>query len=152
MPVTLQPIDKDNWRQAIKLKLTEDQKGFVAPNWYSIIECLYEDSPYAYSMAIMADDVMVGYSLFGYFSDDPPGECWIGRLMIDSDHQGKGYGRAALMAILAHLKAANQCGQIFLSVEPENTIARALYESAGFVSTGRIEHDELVYEYTGDQG
>ena len=38
MNVTLQPVTAENWRALIKLKVREDQNGFVASNLYSIAE------------------------------------------------------------------------------------------------------------------
>ena len=34
---------------------------------------------------------------------------------------------------------------VFLSFEPENKGAAALYRSVGFVDTGRVEYGEIVY-------
>jgi diamine N-acetyltransferase len=38
MSLSAQPVTKDNWRKLANLKVREDQKGFVAPNVYSIAE------------------------------------------------------------------------------------------------------------------
>ena len=36
MDITLEPITKDNWEEAIELTVQEEQKRFVASNLYSI--------------------------------------------------------------------------------------------------------------------
>jgi len=36
------------------------------------------------------------------------------------------------------------CRQVALSYRPDNTVARGLYASAGFVETGEMEDDEVV--------
>jgi diamine N-acetyltransferase len=147
----LKPIDRENWRAVCKLKLAAEQENYVAPNWYSIIEALldYTGVPTVRSVAIMAGDTVIGYALYGYFPEDPTGECWVGRLMIGLDHQRKGYGRIALRQIVADLQTMADCSAILLSINPENAGARALYESEGFVHEGRIEDDELVFVYRG---
>ena len=44
--------------------------------------------PSANLKAIYADDKMVGFTMFGLDEDD--GKYYLGRLMIDEKHQGKG--------------------------------------------------------------
>jgi len=144
--ITLQNITKDNWQQAIKLKVAESQKNFVAPNWYSIIEVLFNSDDFE-SRGIYADDVMVGYVMYGLDDEKSEPEYWIVRLMIGEDHQKKGYGRQALPLILAEMQARYQCDAVFLSFEPENTVARDFYLSEGFVDTGRVEYGETVFRY-----
>ena len=140
--ITLREINKDNWREATKLNVSDDQQNFVAPNWYSIIEALFE--PELYSYGIYAGDDMVGYVMCGLDADDT-GEYWIVRLMTDKTHQNKGYGRTALHKIIDMMHEKFNCHIIFLSFEPENHIAKKFYESVGFVDTGRVEHGEIVY-------
>ncbi|MDM9593359.1 GNAT family N-acetyltransferase [Pseudomonas guariconensis] len=52
---------------------------------------------------------------------------WIYRLMIDRNHQGRGYGRAALRALMAHLHSLPGGPSVALGVDPENVGARRLY-------------------------
>lgn len=138
--ITLQEITKDNWKQACKLKLKEGQEHFVAPNWYSIIEGLFEGFPIR---AVYDGETMVGFTMYGYDSDE--NEHWIVRLMVDQEHQGKGCGRAAMHAVIDALKTQPGCEAIHISFEPENEPARKLYASLGFEDTGRVEHGETVY-------
>jgi diamine N-acetyltransferase len=56
--------------------------------------------------------------------------------MIDKRHQGKGYGRAAMVALIERIKAQGNFRAIELSFEPTNTAAERLYASLGFVRTG----------------
>ena len=69
---------------------------------------------------------------------------WIGGLVIDAEYQGKGYGRAAMEALLDYLAAQPGYREAALSCDPENTVARRLYASLGFVETGERVDDELV--------
>lgn len=149
MPIELVPINHENWRKAVNLKVADHQDHWVAPNWYSIIEASFESGPYVNSMAIMDGPTMVGFTLFGRFSKDPAGEYWIDRLMIDTAYQRQGYGRAAMEAITQHIHAQPDVQAICISIVPDNQPARALYESLGFVHEGRIVEGELVFVYKG---
>ena len=57
--LTLKEITSKNWRDIVKLSVTEKQKKFVAPNVYSIVEAHYSD--HAWFRAIYADDTPVGF-------------------------------------------------------------------------------------------
>jgi diamine N-acetyltransferase len=126
MAVRLVPITKDNWREAIRLKVREDQKGFVATNVYSIAEAsFYPDQ--VHCRAVYDDDTMVGFVMYGYDDEDYGGYAII-RLMVDERYQGKGYGRAAMLAMIEALKQQPDCDKIYISFEPENHAARAVHQ------------------------
>lgn len=143
MTISLRPITKDNWEEAIRLKVAEDQKHFVASNLYSIAEASFY--PTAITNGIYADETMVGFTLYGYNDEDGKVGYWIVRLMIDQAHQGKGYGRAAMGLIIDALRSKPDCDQIYISFEPENETARKLYASLGFVDDQRVIDEEVVY-------
>ncbi len=142
MTITLREINKDNWRTAAKLNLTEQQKTFIAPNWYSMLQVVYSGGE-LYDRGIYLDDEMIGYTMMG---QDPANKrCYIDRFMIALEHQGKGHGRVAMHAIIDALKTRYNPDSIFITFEPENAIARKLYESLGFVDTGELDDGELVF-------
>ena len=140
MKVTLKEIDRENFGRCVKLEVGEDQKGFVAPNVFSIAQSKVE--PAFNVQAVYDGEEMVGFVMYGW--DEEEGCHCLGRLMIDRNHQGKGYGRAATEAVIERLRAEPGCKQIMLSVNPANTNAQALYESLGFVRTGEVAHGEEV--------
>ena len=92
---------------------------------------------------------MFGYGPIPGDEDEPPvaaGNYCLWRFMIDRNFQGRGYGKAALEAALRYL-AGLPCGPaeyIWLSYEPENQRARAMYRSMGFVENGQRCDDEIV--------
>ena len=138
--VTLRDITRDNFKQCIKLEVRDDQKTFVATNVFSIAQSKVE--PTYIPQAVYHDEEMVGFCMYGY---DPEDDCYgVGRLMIDKHHQGKGYGRAAIVEAIRRMREQPDCREIALSVEPENTSAQKLYESLGFVKTGEVVHGEEV--------
>ena len=138
MPLTFKPIDKDNWHTAIRLEVAEAQRKFVASNLYSIAESKFE--PQASPLGIFNDDgTMVGFLMYGSYKS----EMWIWRLMVDQRYQRQGYGRAAMQAVVTALQTMGH-QDIFVSYEPENTVAAKLYADLGFEPTGRIDDGEIV--------
>lgn len=75
---------------------------------------------------------------------------WIGGLVIDAEHQGKGLGRATVEAVLALWEdqepslSGTPYHQAALSVTRDNETALRLYRSLGFVETGERSDDEFV--------
>lgn len=139
--VTLCPVTADNWEKCIRLSVREDQKSFVASNLYSLAEAgIYPDC--WIPQAIYQDDAMVGFLMYGVEPEDKT--LWICRLMINAQHQGRGYGRDAMEQLLARMRAEGAHDTVFISFEPENTAAKGLYESLGFVLTGELAGDEQV--------
>ena len=63
---------------------------------------------------------------------------------IDHREQGKGYGKAALLAIIEDLKQLPDNHEIRLSCEPDNAVAERLYRAVGFAATGEIQDEEIV--------
>jgi diamine N-acetyltransferase len=140
MTVTLQNITRDNWRACIKLTTTEAQTHFVATNVVSIAQAYVE--PSFVPLAIYNDDTMIGFAMIG--RDEETGADWIIRFMIDQTMQRKGYGRAAMQALLARLTQQPDCREIRISYEPDNSVAERLYQSLGFHPTGEVEHGEVI--------
>ncbi|MBF2007787.1 GNAT family N-acetyltransferase [Chlorogloeopsis sp. ULAP01] len=145
MEINLREINQDNWKECIRLKTTEEQEKFVASNLYSLAESKFYPSSVAFGIYhnetiigfIMYDRMDSGYQNSGYF---------IWRFMIDKNHQGKGYGKAAMQAVIKLLQQKPDCKEILIGYKPENIVAEKLYLSLGFQKTGLIEHgDVLVY-------
>ena len=61
--------------------------------------------------------------------------------------RGRGYGRAAMLLLIDRIRSEmdENRHRIFISFEPENEVAKSLYESLGFVPDGRVEYGEIVY-------
>jgi len=140
--IELRDITADNWEDVANLKVAGDQQSFVAPNVYSIAESKFY--PGVEIKAIHAGETLVGFIMWGPDPVHNPPEMWIWRFMIAAEHQGNGYGRAAMQAALDHLRAQPGVDAVFLSFEPDNTGADRLYTSLGFRRTGRVEYGEIV--------
>src|SRR5215213_4661555 len=115
--VILRDVTRENWKECARLKVAEAQSGFVAPNVWSLAELKYD--PVWVPQAVYAGDEVGGFVMYGVEN----GAGWILRLMVDERRQGKGYGRAALLAAVPRLKAIPGCGPVRLSVVPSNSAA-----------------------------
>jgi diamine N-acetyltransferase len=138
--VTLKDVNKDNWDECCNLKLSTKQGGLVAPHMYTISET--EIEPAFVPLAIYVDNKVVGFAMYGLDPDD--GKYWIYRLMIDVDHQGKGYGKAALAQLIKRLSELADCDEIFAGYKPWNNVAASLFGEMGFERTGEMLSGEFV--------
>ncbi len=136
--VRLKDVTAKNWRKIARLELAPDQVDLVADNLHSIAESKFD--PDARPRAVYAGDEPVGFLMY----DASEREALIYRFMIDRRHQGKGYGRAALVAALDEIKALPNVRKAVISYMPENKVAKAFYASLGFVETGIDEDGEMM--------
>ena len=154
--IRLERISGKNVWEILKLRVGDAQKSFVAPNDVSIIEAYIAVSHHghAFPFGIYEDETPVGFCMIGFGADDDwedapaiaKGSYNLWRFMIDERYQRKGYGRAAMHLILDFI-AGEPCGPAeycWLSYEPENTAAKALYASFGFSETGEWDGDEVI--------
>ena len=152
----LEKINGHNVWDVLKLKVSEHQRSFVADNNDSVIEAYVAISAngYAFPFGIYNDEIPVGFLMIGFGTDDdwtdaPPvaeGNYNLWRLMIDERYQNKGYGREAVKLALEFVRTF-PCGPAeycWLSYEPENSVARRLYGSFGFVETGDTDKNEII--------
>lgn len=145
MNIELKEIDRNNWLETIGLEVYLEQKDFVAPNAVSLAEAYVQpDNLGLHPLAIYADDVLVGFAMYGRHPQHERGQ-WIQRFMIDQRYQGQGFGKAAMSLLLELLKSKDDCHEIGLCVNPDNRAAQAFYRSFGFVDTGRMHSGEQVY-------
>lgn len=140
--VVLKEIDRHNFFDVIKLKVSEEQNKFVATNMFSLAQA--KAFPECECLAIYHDDELVGFTM--YCMDHEDQEYWIYRLMIDAKYQSKGYGKAAMELVIEKIKEDRQHRVIYISFEPENIWAQQLYEQLGFIADGRVIDGEVVYK------
>jgi diamine N-acetyltransferase len=138
MSITLQPLTRENLWPVVELKVHPEQENFVAPNIDSIANAYVE--PTFAPFAVYAGDDLVGFAMYGQHPDT--GAWWVIRLMIALEHQGRGYGRAAMEAVIGLMSQRTGCTEIVTSFVPGNAVASALYEALGFRPTGEIEDGE----------
>ncbi len=141
--LSLVEIDRHNYLPVLDLSVSPEQKDFVASNQYSLAQAYV--MPECVPLALYAENRPVGFAMYSLDLEDH--QYWIYRLMIDQRYQGVGYGREAMLLLIAHIRglADEEHDRIYISFEPENAAARALYESLCFVPDGRVLYGETVY-------
>ena len=144
--VRLEDVTAQNWRAVLRLKLAEDQQRLLASNAYSIAQSKYDEA--AQPRAIYAGGKVVGFLMYDVPEvDDADQNVSIYRFMVDKEHQGKGYGRAALTRAIEEIKDSPGIRKILISYVPGNARAKTFYASLGFVELPSKEGDwELVAE------
>ncbi|HUU78427.1 MAG TPA: GNAT family N-acetyltransferase [candidate division Zixibacteria bacterium] len=145
MSITLKTINRENFEELISLHVTPEQEQFVASNLYTIAQMQFKEEKIA--LGIYTGGIAVG--LIAYDLEDY--DIW--RLMIDSQYQGKGYGRKAIELVLNVLRNDGRLKIARTSVVVENIVMIHLIESFGFKENGNVlrfredgEPDEIEFE------
>ncbi|MGN1410798.1 MAG: GNAT family N-acetyltransferase [Eubacteriales bacterium] len=134
--VNFRKITEDNFDAIIKMKRPEGE-NFVAPNAVSLAQAwLYRDDGDVFPFAIYNDDTVVGFMLLEEEIDEKRLDLW--RIMISTEHEGKGYGTAAVKLMIQYAKDSGRYKNIYLICGPENYNARHIYDKLGFQPTGKI--------------
>ncbi len=137
MQLHFRPVDIKNRAEAEKLSVFPCQKGFIE----SVSQCLAEaDADSRWKPTLIYDGTTpVGFAMYGYFENPPPGQLWLDRLLIDKNYQGQGYGKAAALALLEKLSGEYRCRTVYLSAYENNTAAISLYRQIGFDFNGEYD-------------
>ena len=153
--VTLEPVDRHNYRKLFSMQLRPEQITFVTPPRWTLARCYvrqfgdgFEHLPH---LIVTDGGEVVGYSTTACdpASDD---DYWIDDIMIDAAHQGKGYGRAGVAETIKKIVTRYpRCRAIQLTCFRANTNAAALYMSMGFEPTGAVDNEfgEPNYKLSG---
>lgn len=136
--VTLRPVTSENLDAITKLEVTEAQKGFVAPNVYSMAEAAL--APKAWPRAIYADETPVGFLMM--HMDTFAATYYLWRFMIAGEHQGKGYGYQALQLLIEQIRRRPRAKEMTLSYVPGEGCPQPFYQKLGFVDTGEVHDGE----------
>jgi len=145
--VNLNPINSwEDFEAMTGLEVHEEQKKFVETNEASFAEAyalwrFNDNEPYV--LGIYDGDTPVGFTIFCYEiaqsnRNDRLGEpvYFLWHIMIDKNHQGKGYGKSALAQIIETVskKPLGDANWFYTWIVPGCT-AHKLYLNAGFVKT-----------------
>jgi diamine N-acetyltransferase len=142
MKITLEPVDRENYRALFRMQLKPGQELFVTPPRWTLARCYtrifgdnFEHRPHL---------IRAGAEVAGYVTTvcDPASaeDYWIDDIMIDAAHQGIGYGRAAMRETIGAILARYpRCRAVQLTCFRDNTSAAALYRSLGFEPTGGVD-------------
>ena len=91
--LSLIPVTSKNRRAIEKLKVLPHQTGFIE----SVADCMKEADQLAawHPMCIYDNDTMIGFTMYGMIQEPAYTRLWFDRLLIDKQHQGKGYAKPA---------------------------------------------------------
>ena len=152
MMITLRPITMENVWDIYKLKA---DKKLVASNAESLAEAyafLNEFGPDLLLVrGVYKDELAVGFLMVDLGTDwgfDNGGEPYynLWRLMIDENHQNKGYGRAAMEILIGELKSGihGKARTFYSATAPASTVTPKFYGSFGMKPTGEMDGDETI--------
>ena len=135
--IYLEPITAENLDEVLQVSFDENQKGFVSTTADSLAQAyVYRDT--AFPFAVCNDGDVVGFIMMGYYEAKDYYTLW--KLLIDKDHQNRGYGRKALELGISYIKERFGAKEVYTGVIPSNVAAKHLYKSAGFEGTGLFEN------------
>lgn len=146
--ITIVPINKENWEEAVKIAVTEVQRVCV-PSVTESLAYAYikpwdeELDPYL----LYLGPLLIGFFYISY-SPDSMDNYWIGGFQIDQAYQSKGYGRQSLQQIISFIRNTHQkCEVLSLTVEANNEVAIKLYEDFGFICHHQENSDgEVIFK------
>ncbi|MDO4567027.1 MAG: GNAT family N-acetyltransferase [Oscillospiraceae bacterium] len=142
MKTELKQIDESNFIEAFNLKLRPSQEEYVSNPVRSLAQAYIYRSQCT-PFGVYAEGKMVGYLMVIYDYDVSEYNIW--HMMIDAEHQGKGFGRAALLNALEYIKTKpfGDSRRVSLTCHRENLPALKLYADLGFESTGAVFDEEI---------
>ena len=146
--VTLREITDDNRDAVVALSVTEDQSQYVATVADSLDEAAELPDAKPWYRAIYADDEPVGFVMIsdGITVDNPDyvGPYYVWRLLIDTKHQGLGYGTAALHLVCEHVRTRPDARVLLVSHVVGPTSPVTFYQQYGFQLTGDVQDGEPI--------
>jgi len=145
--VTLREIDPEIESAVLALRVSPEQERYVDGVAKSLVDAANEPEGHPWIRAVVADGVPVGFVMVSWdvvpVADRLWGPYYLWRLLVDTRHQGRGHGAAAVRLVADAVRAAGgealltSCGQGPGSPQP-------FYEGLGFVPTGEVDsHGEV---------
>ena len=142
--IELREITSTNFEAVLELEVSKDQEKFVSSTSYSLAQA-YAYRKNAFPFAIYADDIIVGFIMFGFYESRNQYTLW--KFLIDKRHQKKGYGKAALLLGIERMKEEHNITEMYTGVSLGNEVAECLYKSIGFRLTGLVENGMKELRY-----
>ncbi len=144
MKIEFRSVDRTNYNECIELSVNENQKRFVAPNQFSLVQAAYE--PNLYPLAIYNESQMIGFILYDF--DEELNGWSMSRFMIGSFFQNCGFGKQALKQFLFFFKENYpDVLELYTSAEVDNMKAIELYKRAGFKEGNIFEYEAGGVQY-----
>ncbi|WP_455678234.1 GNAT family N-acetyltransferase [Sharpea azabuensis] len=139
--VKIVEVNAENWYECCKLEVSTEQKEYIESNAISIAQSKFEHTLKPY--AIYAGEKVVGFLMYNSVQEELDGY-WIYRIMVDKEYQGKGIGKAATKLMISEMAKLPNARKIIVGYHPDNTEARNLYSSLGFIDKGNRFGKEMA--------
>ena len=138
--VSLQPVTAENEAAVAALRVRPSQERLVAANVQSLADA--RAVPACEPFAVYAGETPVGFLMLRH--DYPgPRDYYLLRLMVAAEHQGRGYGTAALERLVEHVRTLPGASALRTSYDVGEGNAGPFYARLGFVATGGTNGDEV---------
>jgi GNAT superfamily N-acetyltransferase len=142
--ITLREIPEDDAGSVLALQLAPGQERFVSTVADSLAEAEAHPEGNPWFRAVHADDEPVGFVMLSWDVEPQPpdinGPWFLWKLLIDSRHQGKGYGREVVRQIV-DLVRSHGATELLTSHVPGEGGPAGFYARLGFVPTGELDPD-----------
>lgn len=144
-------LSDEDRRAALELRVAPGQEEFVASVEVSFLEAEKYPNAVARYWAVYDGDSMVGFTMISdgipedALAGDPNlmGPFYLWRLLIDERYQRRGYGTAALDAVVEHVRARGG-RELLTSYTAGEGSPGPFYERYGFIPTDRFVEGERV--------
>ena len=146
--VSLREIGDGNRDDVLALSVTPIQARFVSSVAESLAEADETPEGKPWYRAVYADEQPVGFVMLSWnVTPEPPriiGPWFLWRLLIDVEHQGRGYGREAVR-LVADIVRNNGAAELLTSYGQGEGGPAEFYRRIGFTPTGeRAEKGEII--------
>ncbi|ROM60250.1 GNAT family N-acetyltransferase [Pseudomonas rhodesiae] len=138
-------------QQLNAIEVHPEQLPFCGDMYCALNSLLAKPSPGVKGFALLADDVPVAFLLLKrppclpHWADAH--SATLHALQVDRRQQGRGFGKACLLALpAAALEAWPQIKGLELSVDTDNVAAMGLYLGLGWVDSGEAYKGRVGYE------
>lgn len=143
-------ITRDTLIAILDLAVHDTQTRLVASNAVTVAQAHFE--PDGLVRGLWSGEVAVGlFAMIDMFPDhpdarpdDPPNAACLWRLMIDRNHQRRGYGTRAMGLVMAQARAWGR-STLCLGVAQQPGNAERFYRRFGLVPTGEVEDGEMFW-------
>ena len=140
----VRPVTEANVDDLIQLDVAPEQQGLVGSVAKSIAQASVR--PAGTPLGIYDGDTPVGLLLLWDVRrdpDEPADQLYVWRIMVDANHQRKGYGAKAMHWVIDEARRLGMAS-VGLSHQDLPGHAGPFYEKIGFRYTGKVEHNERL--------
>jgi diamine N-acetyltransferase len=145
--VELREITPDIEDAVLALRVAPGQERFVASVAQSFFDAVDEPEGNAWMRAVVADGILVGFVMVSWDVVPVPGALWgpyyLWRLLIDAEHQRRGFGAAAIARVVEAVRA-DGADTLLTSCVTGPGSPQPFYEGLGFVPTGELDPEGEV--------